>query len=412
MSLLASRIQSARRTRLAAATLAALPLLAGAARAGQVTMTLNGKVVAIAHSGNPNAELDLAAQGVNIGTPVSLKVVVEDTTPAVPVVVTPTYTYQQYDMAVVDLVLSAGTWQAHFAPPAGLEATNFAKVNANSDYLEKFDGWSCTALGVDTNNILSQGSTQPPYGTFYLHCTNSPPVPGATDALVQDLKKYKTESTLLFLGKGGTLNVSFATPPAGLEAALARSGQLKAAGKLGKSVLGGLGKYAAAPDKDPLGVKKDATLQKASDTFGTQFIAAISKAAQKGGSAPLGSSDKQAATDYLMTGLQSQSDAITAQEDTSNAINRAMFGRIVKAAAAGCSAEFKAEAKDVLGPNLAKLTNALNKARAKLKKSVTAATDAALKKGVVYNGPSPDGISAALDSFVQAFVDMTSVGID
>ena len=409
----AARFVSARSSRLAASVFASLALLAVAARAGQQTIELQGKVLTLVHLGNPNAELQLAAKGVTPGTAASLKLVLEDSTAGTPVVMTPTYTYIQYDMAIVDVVLSAGTWEAHFAPPAGMEATNFVLVNDDSDYIGfQFDGWNGTALGVDTDNILSQGSTPVPYSTFNLHFTNSPPIPATTDALVQDLKKYKYESQVRFFGVGGTITVDFLAAPAGVGASVARAGQLKAAGKLGNKVLKGLGKLTAAgPDADPLGAEKTKLLQDASDAFGVQFLAAINKALKKGGTAPLGESDKQDATDYLMDGLQTQSDAITADGDTSNPIDRVMRGKILKALAAKCRADFVAHAKDVLKPDQSKLNFKLTKSRGKFVLKANAAMDAALKKGTTYFGPSADAIANDLDAYVQGFTDLTGTGL-
>ena len=406
----AGRTRSSRLPRLAAALLAAATLAAGA-RASEATIELQGKVLTLVHLGNPNAELQLAAKGVTPGVPASLKLVLEDTTPAVEVD-TP-YVYQKYDMAIVDIVLSSGTWEAHFAPPSGMESTNFVQVNDDSDYIGfQFDGWNGTALGVDTDNILSQGSTPVPYSTFNLHFTNSPPIPATTDALVQDLKKYKYESQVRFFGVGGTITVDFTAAPAGPGASIARSGQLKAAAKLGNKMLMGLGKLTAAgPDADPLGAAKAKLLQDSSDAFGIQFVAAIAKALKKGGTAPLGESSKQDATDYLMDGLQTQSDAITADGDTSNPIDRVMRGKILKALAGKCRADFVAHAKDVLKPDQSKLNFKLTKSRGKFILKANAAMDAALKKGTTYFGPSAEAIANDLDAYVQGFTDLTGTGL-
>src|SRR5262249_11409380 len=155
-----------------------------------------------------------------------------------------------------------------------------------------------------------------------------PPQASTDDSLGQDLKAYKTEAQMNFLGVGGNILGDFTTPPPGLEAAIARSGHLKAAGKPGKTPFGGDAKEAGGPDKHTFGSKKDATLQKASDTFDTQFVAAISKAAKKGGTAPLGESDEPAANKFLMASLQSLFDKIMADADTSNAIDRGMRSKI------------------------------------------------------------------------------------
>jgi hypothetical protein len=414
MSSLATCVRRAVTSPAAAALLAALPLLAGEARAAQVTINLNGKVLTYVHLGNPNAEIQLQAKGVQIGTPATLKLVLEDSTPGVPVEVTPTYTYQQYDMAIVDIVIKAGTWEAHFAPPSGMEATNFVQVADNADYLGQFDLWNGTALGVDTDNILSQGSSPVPWSTFFLHFLNQPPIPATTDALVQDLTKYKAENNTFcqFHGVGGSITIDFTPAPPGVGASLARSLQLKAAGKLGNSVFKGLGKLTAlGPDKDPQGTAKDELLQKSSDTFQIQFVAAINKALKKGGSAPLGESSKQDATDYLMDGLNTQTNAITADEDSTDATDRAIRGTILKALAAECRSDFNAHAKDVKKPDINKLNFKLEKSREKFVGKVNALLDKAFKKGYVFFGPSPEAIANDLKPYIDAFVDLTGTGL-
>jgi len=194
--------------------------------------------------------------------------------------------------------------------------------------------------------------------------------------------------------------------------ALARQGQLKAAAKLGKSVLKGLGKLAAAsPDKDPLGTKETALLQDSSDTFGIKFVAAVTKALKKGGSAPLGEADKQAATDYLMTGLVAQSDAIKAGMDVNDPADRALRGKLLKALAAACSADFMAHSADAKKPDADKLATKLAKSHATLAKAVGKALDKAAAQGVVYAGPDATAISDALTEFVDGFVDLTETGV-
>src|SRR5262245_2269962 len=103
MSSLATCVRRAVMSPVAAAVFAALPLLAAGARAGQFTTNLNGKVLAIAHGSNINAELQLAAKGVSQGAAAQLKVVVEDTTPGTDQTVP--YNFKQYDNGFVDVVL-------------------------------------------------------------------------------------------------------------------------------------------------------------------------------------------------------------------------------------------------------------------------------------------------------------------
>ena len=135
-----------------------------------------------------------------------------------------------------------------------------------------------------------------------------------------------------------------------------------------------------------------------------------SKALKKGGTAPLGESNKDDATVYLMDGLQTQADAITADENTADAIDRVMRGAILKALAAECRADFLAHAKDVVVPDSSKLNAKLEKDRERFVTKATAAMDKALKKNVFYFGPSADQIANELKPFINTFVDLTGTG--
>jgi len=160
-----------------------------------------------------------------------------------------------------------------------------------------------------------------------------------------------------------------------------------------------------------LGTKETALLQDSSDTFGIKFVAAVTKALKKGGSAPLGEADKQAATDYLMTGLVAQADAIKAGMDVNDPADRALRGKLLKALAAACSADFLAHAKDAKKPDADKLATKLAKSHATLAKAVGKAFDKAAAQGVVYTGPDATAISDALTEFVDGFVDLTETGV-
>ena len=229
---------------------------------------------------------------------------------------------------------------------------------------------------------------------------------------MEDLKLYKYESSAKFFGAGGTITVDFTKAAAGPEAALARQGELKAAAKLGSSLLKGLGKLTiGGPDADPFGTKQDLLVQDVADTFATDFTKAVTKAQKQGGSAPLGESGQQYASDYLVDGLQVLGDTITAGIDTGNSVDRALRGRIQKALAAECRADFLAYARFVANSDQVKLTNALDKARTKLEKAVGKAVDQASKQGLPWFGPGAADLSADLKPFVESFVDLTSTGL-
>jgi hypothetical protein len=277
------------------------------------------------------------------------------------------------------------------------------------------DSWLATAGATDTDGIFSVGQATT-VAQVLIELIDGHGKASKNEDLVQDLSQYQTSRSGSIAGQDGAMSIDFTTGGGGKTSdptALARQGQLKAAATLGNTVLKGLGKLAAAPpDKDPLGLAKDALLLKASETFGTQFLAAISKAAKKGGTAPLGESGKQAATKFLMGGLQPQSDAITDGVDTSNSADRALRGALLKALAAECHSDFIAHSIDAKKPDADKLGKALAKSRAKLEAAVGKALDKAAKKGVSYVGPDAQAIADALAPVVNGFVDLTSTGVE
>jgi len=393
------------------AALVASVALAGAARAGEVTTNLTGEVVSIIATGNPDAAAQLAALGAEVGSKVTAHVTVESTTPGVVI----PFGFMEYALAVTDIAFVIGSWEAHIDPDSIFATVNFVQVGDN---LEKggfeFDSWSAVAQGLDTDNILSAG-TPTTFGNFLLDFVQLPPNASSNDGLVQDLSKYKSSRLGTFGGPGGVVTVVFdggggvVTDPT----AIARQLQLKAAAKLGRSVFKGLGKLAGKPpEADPFGAAKEKLIQDASDLFGIKFVAAVNKALEKGGTAPLGASDKEAATEFLVMGVEQQSDALTKGVDTANPDDRVLRSKLLKAVAAESKSDFTAHAKDAKKPDQDKLADKLAKSRAVLAKAVGKALDKAEAKGVVYDGPAADAISDALTTFVDGFVELTKNGVE
>ncbi len=388
-------------------------LLGGTPRAGEITTNLSGEVLSVLASLNPDAVSQLAALGVEVGSPVTAHVTIESTTAGVPLP-GPPHDFVQYDLAVTDMSIVIGSWEAHIDPKSIFASVNFVQVadNASASGFE-FDSWSAVAQGLDTDDILSAG-TPLTFGNFFFGFTQLPPNASSDDGLVQDLSKYKSSRLGTFAGPGGVVTVVFdgqgggGTKPPPDPTALARKGQLRAAGWLGKKLLKGLGKLAGKPPEfDPLGAQEVALLQDCEDTFGLKFLKAVDKALEKGGTAPLPASGKDAATDFLMTGFLVQADALTAGGNPDDPADRALRAKLLKAAAAQLGADFGAYAKHAKKPDADKLAKALAKSRATLAKTFGKALDAAEKAGVTYAGPMATQVSDALLALVQGFDDMT-----
>src|SRR5262249_24256761 len=111
-------LRIARPTSRTAVLLAGLCLLAGIARAGEITTNLTGKVVSINATGNPDAVSQLAALGVHVGSKVTGSITIESTTPGL-LVQGPPYEFMQYNNAITDFALAAGSWQLDFVAPPG-----------------------------------------------------------------------------------------------------------------------------------------------------------------------------------------------------------------------------------------------------------------------------------------------------
>src|SRR5258705_6398275 len=106
----------AHRTSRTAILLAGLCLLAGVARADEITTNLTGKVLSISATGNPDAVAQLAAHGVHVGSDVTGFITIESTTSGVPVQ-GPPYDFMQYQNAITGFSLAAGSWQLDFIAP-------------------------------------------------------------------------------------------------------------------------------------------------------------------------------------------------------------------------------------------------------------------------------------------------------
>lgn len=406
--------------RLRAASLVALPLGAGllapATRAGEVTYQLEGEVVSVlAAPGNPNAVAQLDALGAKVGAKLSAVITIDADVKGVPLP-GPPFDFVQYDMAVTDIGLTVGSWEAHFAPPPIFETVNFVQVADNASTPGTgftFDSWSAVALGVDTDGILSNGPVLN-HGNFLYAFTQLPPKASNDDGLVQDLSKYKSSRIGTYAGTGGSITVVFdgsgggggGAPPD--PTALARKGQLKAASWLGKKLLKGLGKLEGKPDDfDPLGALAAALVQDCEDTFGEKFVEAVDKALKKGGTAPLPASGKDQATEMLMQGLLAQFDAIVAGAPGDDPAARALRAKLVKAAGALAGSNFAAYANYAKKPDGEKLDKALDKARATFVKAFEKAVEAANKKGVAYTRPGSSEVAGALLALAQAFDELT-----
>jgi len=396
------------RRRLGGLTLVlAAALLAGAARAEEVHKHYTGKVSVVAVSPGPVQDA-LAAHGVVQGASASVDFTFESTTP----VYFSADTTSVYLDAVVNVTISIGTYVAQSDPPLAA-VINSVSVDDKPQDGSGVDSYSVTTSGTDTDNIM--GVTENSVSlSVVLNDTDA----SAFDSqdLVQDLGGMKAGLASFGSGQGMVfimLEVGSGGGGGGTSgSALARKGQMVAGSHFGRDVLKAQAKFAAAPpEKDPLGAKEAALIDKAHDAFLVQFVKAVSKALKKGGTAPLGVDQKDAAAASVQDACEALTESLLTGADPQAKDDRALRGKLIRAASAQIAADFAAQAKDVLKPNPDKLADKLAKSRAKLQAAFGKALDKAGKQGVAYAGPGADEVSDAVTTLVDAYVQLTADGL-
>jgi len=384
---------------------AAVLWLSASAAAEEVTQLITGRVtiVNVPETAAPGTADLLLNLGVAVDAPVTLSFTVESTTPG-QVIVDP---YTTYVGAVVGYELSVGGYVAVLDP----EALSGNSVQVGNDVVipPKSDSYTVAALGDEPRTVL-KGSGPFDVLVFNAVFADADGKTISNEAVVQDASRFTFGS-----GAVGGLNgtIAFALDldgggPVFDPTALARQGQLKAASKFGSSVLAAEARFAkAARTVDPQGDKLAAAIGKAEDKFGAQFVKAVEKALQKGGSAPLPASALDEVSTGLRAGFDTLADTLLAGVVVDDKDDRVLRGKLLSAAAKQLGAEFAAHAKHAKKPVLEKLEAKLASSRAALLKAAQKALDAAAAKGVAYGGPSPDELADAVSALVDEFVALT-----
>lgn len=393
--------------------LAAVVVLAAVARADELTWSFSGTVSSIQPLLDPDTQLAMGTLDVHVGDPATALLVIETSAVGQPVS-GPWYDFVQYDMAVADIQLAAGEWEAHFAPPAGSEATNFVSVADDQEASVAFDSWTATALGVDTQATLAASPYEDPegaFGTLSFQFTAVPPKASTNTGLVQELSAYKTLRTVSFTGMGGAITILLAKPAASLSqdpVAIARHGELKAAAKMASTVSKVL---AAVAEGKKESIDQALALAAAGDTFAAAASAALLKAQTKTGITPPGWGSVDTLKDALLEGCVTQAAPVTAGEDMSNAADRVLRGKLLRAMGRKLRVDFLAQAKNALKPAADKLVAAQEASKAKLLKAFEKALAAAAAQGVVYTGPDAETVADGLFEFVHEFTGMTATDL-
>jgi hypothetical protein len=391
----------------------ALGLLAAAARADELSWSFNGKVSAIQPLLNQDVQSKLGALGVHVGTPATATLVIE--TSATGTEVSSFYDFVQYDMAVVDVHLEAGNWEAHFAPPAGSESINFVRVADDQQLAVKFDSWMATALGVDTQATLAASPFEDPdaaFGTFSFQFMAVPPKASSNTQLVQELSGYKQTRTASFTGLGGALTLLLDKPPEKLgkdPVAIAKQGELKAAAKFCRTAFDELADVAAGKSTTLLAQE---ALQHAGELFLSAADAAMQKALDKTGSPPPGWSELETLKDALLTGCVEQAAPVTAGLDPLDEADAALRAKLLRAMGRKLRTDLQAEASNAMKPAADKLVKKEAASKAKLLKAFEKAIDVAAAQGVVYDGPPAEAVAESLYDFAKEFTEMTATDFE
>jgi hypothetical protein len=366
---------------------------------------LTGKVNVITEQ-RPGTAAALAALGVEMGADVQIDISVDSGT----VGNDDFAPFKTYDSGLVECKVTIGEWEAHLEN-AVLVPLNFVQVgdNVKPTGQPKSDSYVTTCSAIDTDLVLT-GPTSGLASTMFILFVDPKAKALKNEDVAQDLKKFKIAQGSVG-GAGGSVGFVIdlgGGGPGSAGSELARKGQMLAAASFGKAVLKAHAKFAAAPpEKDPFGDKVAALVDKAQDDFLVQFSKAVTKALKKGGTAPLPEGMKQVAADSVLGGCDALVEALLAGALPDDPQDRALRGKLMKAASAQLGADLVAHAKDVVNPKPDKLADKLAKSRDKLLAAVGKALDKAEKQGVAYAGPDAEAIAAAVTTIVDAYVELT-----
>jgi hypothetical protein len=411
----AARLRS---TRLALA-LPALACLATPAAAGDLITQVQGTISEVS-TRTPGVEDELAARGVVLGADVMVEFIIDS---EAPLFTTVDPGIQVYSPAVTSAVVSVGSYSAVYSPSAGPSVSNILTVGNDLPIFPPFfqDTYVTAAPGTDTDDLLTGtgGRVNLVFGFGDINGSSM-----SDNGVVQDPGNFLIGSGLVS-GDDGSITIDFDLDTVDFEnnddgggggqngdddpiTALARKGQLAAASRFARRVLATEARFAKAPPtKDPLGQKQGALIDKASDAFGKQFLNAVNKALKKGGQSPLPASAKDAVVADLLEDLLGFSAGPQAGADVDDKRDRALRGKLLRAAARLGAFDLAAHSKNAAKPSLAKLLSKRAAGRIKLTKQVNKALAVAAKQGIVYSGPTPAQLADSIESLVDAFAELT-----
>lgn len=177
--------------------------------------------------------------------------------------------------------------------------------------------------------------------------------------------------------------------------------QLRAAAKLCGRHFACEAKRARRPDRDPLGLERDACLAGARERFEARYDAAVARTAAAGESCRslLGAADAWAQVADPATALET---GLLAGADPAGGPDARLRRRLLGAAGASCGDALGAEARFVRDESPQRLATRRDGARERFLERAGRAIARALARGVTYGGTPPDEAATALDALVDA----------
>ncbi|HTO52335.1 MAG TPA: hypothetical protein VMR50_03030 [Myxococcota bacterium] len=376
--------------------LAAVLSLAAASAAPAATQSyrLNGRVTGVRGAAE-NALKGLGVKKdalVQIHWTVELSTPVHDTNPAVN---STNYWATNASNGITAFTVQIGSWTATGvdpAPPSTFLPVNVVGITGPSALEGPGDRMDLSRSAMDTNGLINLDDAN--FAEIVINL--SAPAGGAStsNALGDQTPSKYLASTGYVVGSGGEVDFAIPGPDATQKC---RASQLASAATLCQSSLKCLAAHAKAPDKDPMGTKRDACLDKAR----TKFVAAFDKAAAGAASRGLGCGTEEdgAALDADFDSAQAH---VVAIADAVQPPDAPVLSSWYSGGASMCSTGLKAESKDASKPTPGKVERVREDARIKLTVAAGKAVDAAQKKGVTFD-PAPDvaGLVESIDLLID-----------
>jgi hypothetical protein len=183
-------------------------------------------------------------------------------------------------------------------------------------------------------------------------------------------------------------------------AAACRRDELRAAAALCEAHLACEAARARAPERDPLGLARDACVDRVGGRFARRYGEAIARAAAAGASCP-GTLDAAAAAALVVEPAEAIGAGLLVGTDPADPTDARLRRKLLVAAGGACDASLRAEARFVREASETQLEKRRGLARARFVERASDAIDRAFRDGVSYAGTPPVEAADAIDALVD-----------